>query len=206
MTELAPIALPEEEWRPGALGRLVPGVEAVVVDRDSGARLGAGETGELWLRGPALMAGYLGDEIATKATIDAQGWLHSGDLALFDEDGHLFVVDRLKELIKCRGYQVAPAQLEAELALHPAVADAAVVGRPDEEAGERPVAYVALRAPARPAEILAWLAGRVAPYKRPIEVVVVDEVPRNPTGKLLRRVLVERERAAGRSPVLGASA
>jgi acyl-CoA synthetase (AMP-forming)/AMP-acid ligase II len=208
MTELAPIALPEEEWRPGALGRLVPGVEAVVVDRDSGARLGAGETGELWLRGPALMAGYLGDEIATKATIDAQGWLHSGDLALFDEDGHLFVVDRLKELIKCRGYQVAPAQLEAELALHPAVADAAVVGRPDEEAGERPVAYVALRAPARPAEILAWLAGRVAPYKRPIEVVVVDEVPRNRTGKLLRRVLVEcdRERAAGRSPVFGASA
>ena len=100
------------------------------------------------------------------------------------------------------------AQLEAELALHPAVADAAVVGRPDEEAGERPVAYVALRAPARPAEILAWLAGRVASYKRPIEVVVVDEVPRNPTGKLLRRVLVERERerAAGRSPVLGASA
>jgi acyl-CoA synthetase (AMP-forming)/AMP-acid ligase II len=208
MTELAPIALPEEQWRPGSLGRLVPGVEAVVVDGDSGARLGAGETGELWLRGPALMAGYLGDETATKATIDAQGWLHSGDLALFDEDGHLFVVDRLKELIKCRGYQVAPAQLEAELALHPAVADAAVVGRPDEEAGERPVAYVALRAPARPAEILAWLAGRVAPYKRPIEVVVVDEVPRNPTGKLLRRVLVERERerAAGRSPVVGASA
>jgi acyl-CoA synthetase (AMP-forming)/AMP-acid ligase II len=205
MTELAPIALPEEEWCPGALGRLVPGVEAVVVDRDSGARLGAGETGELWLRGPALMAGYLGDETATKATIDAQGWLHSGDLALFDADGHLFVVDRLKELIKCRGYQVAPAQLEAELALHPAVADAAVVGRPDEEAGERPVAYVALRAPVRQAEILEWLAGRVAPYKRPIEVVVVDEVPRNPTGKLLRRVLVERERerVAGRSPFSG---
>jgi acyl-CoA synthetase (AMP-forming)/AMP-acid ligase II len=206
MTELAPIALPEEDWHPGSLGRLVPGIEAVVVDRDSGARLGAGETGELWLRGPALMAGYLGDETATKATIDAQGWLHSGDLALFDEDGHLFVVDRLKELIKCRGYQVAPAQLEAELALHPAVADAAVVGRPDEEAGERPVAYVVLRAPAQPREILEWLVGRVAPYKRPVEVVVVDEVPRNPTGKLLRRVLVERERAAGRSPVLGASA
>ena len=150
MTELAPIALPEEEWCPGALGRLVPGVEAVVVDVDSGARLGAGETGELWLRGPALMAGYLGDETATAATIDAQGWLHSGDLARFDEDDRLYVVDRLKELIKCRGYQVAPAQLEAELALHPAVADAAVVPRPDEEAGERPVAYVALRAPARP--------------------------------------------------------
>jgi acyl-CoA synthetase (AMP-forming)/AMP-acid ligase II len=205
MTELAPIALPEEDWHPGSLGRLVPGIEAVVVDRDSGVRLGAGEPGELWLRGPALMAGYLGDEAATTATIDAQGWLHSGDLALFDENGHLFVVDRLKELIKCRGYQVAPAQLEAELALHPAVTDAAVVGRPDEEAGERPVAYVALRSAARPREILEWLAGRVAPYKRPVEVVVVDEVPRNPTGKLLRRVLVERERdrAAGRPPLSG---
>jgi acyl-CoA synthetase (AMP-forming)/AMP-acid ligase II len=208
MTELAPIALPEEEWCPGSLGRLVPGVEAVVVDGDSGARLEAGETGELWLRGPALMAGYLGDETATAATIDAQGWLHSGDLARFDEEGRLFVVDRLKELIKCRGYQVAPAQLEAELALHPAVADAAVVPRPDEEAGERPVAYVALRAPARPRDLLDWLAPRVAPYKRPAEVVVVDEIPRNPTGKLLRRVLVERERdrAAGRSPTVGASA
>jgi acyl-CoA synthetase (AMP-forming)/AMP-acid ligase II len=194
MSELAPIALPEEEWCPGALGRLVPGVEAVVVDVDSGARLGAGETGELWLRGPALMAGYLGDETATAATIDAQGWLHSGDLACFDEEDRLFVVDRLKELIKCRGYQVAPAQLEAELALHPAVADAAVVPRPDEEAGERPVAYVALRAPVRPRDLLDWLAPRVAPYKRPAEVVVVDEIPRNPTGKLLRRVLVERER------------
>ena len=194
MTELAPIALPEEEWCPGALGRLVPGVEAIVVDVDSGARVGAGETGELWLRGPALMAGYLGDETATAATIDAQGWLHSGDLARFDDDDRLYVVDRLKELIKCRGYQVAPAQLEAELALHPAVADAAVVPRPDEEAGERPVAYVALRAPARPRELLDWLAPRVAPYKRLAEVIVVDEIPRNPTGKLLRRVLVERER------------
>jgi acyl-CoA synthetase (AMP-forming)/AMP-acid ligase II len=203
MTELAPIALPEEPWHPGSLGRLVPGIEAVVVDRDGGARLGAGETGELWLRGPALMAGYLGDETATAATIDPQGWLHTGDLARFDEEGRLFVVDRLKELIKCRGYQVAPAQLEAELALHPAVADAAVVPRPDEEAGERPVAYVALRAPARPREILEWLAPRVAPYKRPAEVVVVDEIPRNPTGKLLRRVLAarERERAAGGAPI-----
>jgi acyl-CoA synthetase (AMP-forming)/AMP-acid ligase II len=194
MTELAPIALPEEDGCPGSLGRLVPGVEAVVVDVESGARLGPGETGELWARGPALMAGYLDNETATAATIDAQGWLHTGDLARFDEEGRLFVVDRLKELIKCRGYQVAPAQLEGELAAHPAVADAAVVPRPDEEAGERPVAYVALRAPARPRELLDWLAPRVAPYKRPVEVVVVDKIPRNPTGKLLRRVLVERER------------
>jgi acyl-CoA synthetase (AMP-forming)/AMP-acid ligase II len=194
MSELGPVALPSEPLRPGALGRLVPGMEAVVVDRDDGARLGPGETGELWLRGPQLMDGYLGDPTATAATIDAQGWLHTGDLAQFDDDGYLYVVDRLKELIKCRGYQVAPAQLEAELVQHPAVADAAVVPRPDEEAGELPVAYVALRAPAAPAEIAAWLAERVAPYKRLADVIVVDEVPRNPTGKLLRRVLVERER------------
>jgi acyl-CoA synthetase (AMP-forming)/AMP-acid ligase II len=196
MTELGPIALPQEPLRPGSLGRLVPGLEAVVVDRESGAWQGAGETGELWLRSPQLMAGYLGDETATAATIDADGWLHTGDLAQFDADGYLYIVDRLKELIKCRGYQVAPAQLEAELTTHPAVADAAVVPRPDEEAGEVPVAYVALRASAEPGQIAEWVAGRVAPYKRLADVIVVDEVPRSPAGKLLRRMLVERERGA----------
>jgi acyl-CoA synthetase (AMP-forming)/AMP-acid ligase II len=201
MSEFGPIALPQEPLLPGSLGRLVPGMEAVVVDRDSGERLVAGATGELWLRGPQLMAGYLGDETSTAATIDRQGWLHTGDLGYFDADGRLFVVDRLKELIKCRGYQVAPAQVEAELALHPAVADAAVVPRPDDEAGEVPVAYVALREPAEPEQIGQWLAGRVAPYKRPAEIVIVDEVPRNATGKLLRRVLIERERA-GMAPVV----
>jgi len=141
------------------------------------------------------MRGYLGDDAATAATIDADGWLHSGDLGHFDADGNLFLVDRLEELIKCRGYQVAPAQLEAELMEHPAVGDAAVVGRPDEEAGEVPVAYVALRFSAAPEEIASWVGERVAPYKRLADVIVVDEVPRSPTGKLLRRVLVERERA-----------
>lgn len=196
MTELGPIALVDEPLRPGSLGRLVPGMEAVVVDRDSGAWLGAQETGELWVRGPQLMDGYLGDEAATAATIDPDGWLHTGDLAQFDDDGYLYVVDRIKELIKCRGYQVAPAQLEAELTAHPAVADAAVVPRPDEEAGEVPVAYVALRAAAEPGQIAEWVAGRVAPYKRLADVIVVDEIPRLPAGKLLRRVLIERERGA----------
>jgi acyl-CoA synthetase (AMP-forming)/AMP-acid ligase II len=142
------------------------------------------------------MRGYRDDEIATLATIDADGWLRTGDLVRFDADGNLFVVDRLKELIKVRGYHVAPAQLEAELVAHPAVADAAVVPRPDEESGEVPVAYVALGADADPAAIAAWVAERVAPYKRLAEVIVLDAIPRTPTGKLLRRVLVERERAA----------
>jgi acyl-CoA synthetase (AMP-forming)/AMP-acid ligase II len=194
MTEAAPLSLPAEPVRHGSVGRLVAGTEAVVVDPDSGAQLGAGRTGELWVRGPQLMRGYLGDEAATAATIDNDSWLHTGDLGHFDADGNLFLVDRLKELIKCRGYQVAPAQLEAELVSHPAVADAAVIPRPDEEAGEVPVAYVVLGAPAAPSAISEWMASRVAPYKRLADVIVVDEIPRAPTGKILRRVLVERER------------
>jgi acyl-CoA synthetase (AMP-forming)/AMP-acid ligase II len=194
MTEAAPLALPEEPVVHGSVGRLVPDTEAIVVDPDSGARLDPGRTGELWFRGPQVMRGYLSDAAATAATIDADGWLHSGDLGHFDAEGNLFLVDRLKELIKSRGYQVAPAQLEAELVAHPAVADAAVVGRPDEEAGEVPVAYVTLRACVAPGELAAWVAERVAPYKRLADVIVVDEIPRSPTGKLLRRVLVERER------------
>jgi acyl-coenzyme A synthetase/AMP-(fatty) acid ligase len=123
----------------------------------------------------------------------------------FDADGNLFVVDRLKELIKVRGYHVAPAQLEAELMSHPAVADAAVVPRPDDESGEVPIAYVVLRERVASGEIGAWIAGRVAPYKRLAEVVEIDEIPRMPTGKLLRRVLRERERVrTGSCVALGA--
>jgi acyl-CoA synthetase (AMP-forming)/AMP-acid ligase II len=206
MTESAPITLPCSPVRHGSVGPLAPGTEAVVVDPDSGALLGAGQAGELWIRGPQLMSGYLGDEAATRATIDPDGWLRTGDLVRFDDDGNLFVVDRLKELIKVRGYHVAPAQLEAELVLHPAVADAAVVPRPDQDAGEVPIAYVALRAEAEPAAIAAWVAERVAPYKRLADVIVVDEIPRAPTGKLLRRLLVERERAAPAAVGAGAAA
>jgi acyl-CoA synthetase (AMP-forming)/AMP-acid ligase II len=140
------------------------------------------------------MRGYLGDQAATAATIDPDGWLHSGDLVSFDRDGNLFVVDRLKEMIKCSGYQVAPAELEAELMTHPAVADAAVVPRPDPKAGQVPVAYVVLRQPADPAAISSWLAERVASYKRVWDVVVTDQIPRAPSGKILRCGLAERER------------
>jgi acyl-CoA synthetase (AMP-forming)/AMP-acid ligase II len=194
MTEGAPISLPSEPVCHGSSGLLAASTEAIVVDPDSGERVGAEETGELWIRGPQVMRGYLGNEVATLTAIDADGWLRSGDLVRFDEDGHLFVVDRLKELIKVRGYHVAPAQLEAELTAHPAVADAAVVPRPDEDSGEVPVAYVSLLEDVDPAALALWVAERVAPYKRLADVIVVDEVPRSPTGKLLRRVLVERER------------
>jgi len=197
MTEAAALITvgPLDAPRRGSVGRLVPNTEARIVDPESGADLGPGRTGELWVRGPQVMRGYRDRPEATAQTVDADGWLHSGDLCYLDEDGYLYVVDRLKELIKYKGYQVAPAELEHLLLTHPAVADAAVVPRPDPEAGEVPVAHVALRGPATAEELLAYVAERVAPYKRVRAVRLTDSVPRSPAGKLLRRVLVEAERA-----------
>jgi acyl-CoA synthetase (AMP-forming)/AMP-acid ligase II len=192
---VAPITDPRR-IRPGSVGLLVAGTEAKVVDPQSGAPLPPGEDGELWVRGPQLMAGYRDDPAASAATIDPDGWLHTGDLGHLDEDGSVFLVDRLKELIKVKGFQVSPAELEAVLCAHPAVADAAVVGVPDERAGELPKAFVVARGSADPDEVRAYVADRVAPYKRVHEIEQVDELPRSPTGKLLRRVLVERARAA----------
>ncbi|WP_433730396.1 AMP-binding protein [Actinoplanes sp. CA-051413] len=186
---------PLDAPRRGSVGRLVPGTEARIVDPGSHTDLAAGRTGELWVRGPQLMRGYRDDPAATARTIDVDGWLHTGDLCYFDQDGYLYVVDRLKELIKYKGYQVAPAELEHLLLTHPAVADAAVVARPDPDAGEVPVAYVALRGPATAEELLGYVAERVAPYKRLRAVRITESVPRSPAGKLLRRVLAEAERA-----------
>jgi acyl-CoA synthetase (AMP-forming)/AMP-acid ligase II len=197
MTEAACLITvgPMDAPRRGSVGRLVPNTEARIVDPESGAELGPGRTGELWIRGPQVMRGYRDRPEATVQTVDADGWLHTGDLCYLDEDGYLYVVDRLKELIKYKGYQVAPAELEHLLLTHPAVADAAVVPRPDPEAGEVPVAHVALRGQATAEELLAYVAERVAPYKRVRAVRITDSVPRSPSGKLLRRVLVEAERA-----------
>ena len=181
--------------RPGSAGLLVGGTEARVVEPRSGVTLPAGDDGELWVRGPQLMAGYRDDPDATAATIDADGWLHTGDLGHIDADGSIFLVDRIKELIKVRGFQVAPAELEAVLLTHPAVADAAVIGVPDEHDGERPKAFVVPRGPLDHEELRAHVAVRVAPYKRLGAIEEVDELPRSLTGKLLRRVLVERERS-----------
>jgi acyl-CoA synthetase (AMP-forming)/AMP-acid ligase II len=169
----------------GSAGRLCTGLEAVVVDPDTGSRLGPDEPGELWVRGPQVMTGYL----HSGGNPDADGWLHTGDLCRLDADGNVFVVDRLKELIKVAGYSVAPAEVERELAAHPAVADAAVVGRPDPHLGEVPVAFVALSAPVAAAELRTWLAGRLAEWKQPRAITVIERVPRTPVGKLLRRAL-----------------
>jgi len=135
------------------------------------------------------MAGYLGNTDATAATVDAEGWLHTGDVAHFDENGSLFVVDRIKELIKVKAYQVAPAELEAVLRGHPAVADAAVIGVPDERSGEVPKAFVVARAPVSADELTAHVAAHVAPYKQVREIAFIDAVPVSPSGKILRRLL-----------------
>ncbi|MDG6105111.1 AMP-binding protein [Dactylosporangium aurantiacum] len=181
--------------RRGSVGRPLPGTEVRVVDPGTGADLGPGRTGELWVRGPQLMRGYRGRPQETAATLDADGWLHTGDLGHVDDDGHVYVVDRLKELIKYRGQQVPPAELEQLLCTHPAVADAVVVPRPDPDAGEVPVAHVVLRSPVDAEELLRYVAERVAPFKRLAAVTVIPAVPRSPTGKPLRRLLAEAERA-----------
>jgi acyl-CoA synthetase (AMP-forming)/AMP-acid ligase II len=197
MTESSPVThvtpLDPARHRLGSIGPPVPSTECRIVDVDGGRELGPGEEGEVCVRGPQVMRGYLDDPEATAATVDADGWLHTGDVGRADEDGYVVLVDRVKELIKYKGYQVAPAELEAVLVEHPAVAEAAVVGRPDEEAGEVPKAFVALAGEATEEEIMAFVAERVAPYKKLRAVEVVDEIPKSPSGKILRRVLKERD-------------
>jgi 4-coumarate--CoA ligase len=195
MTEMSPVShlTPPGQFKPGSVGVTVPNTEMRIVDPVSGTDHPVGEDGELWVRGPQVMLGYLNNRSATESTLDAEGWLRTGDIGHVDEDGHVFVVDRLKELIKYKGFQVPPAELEALLLTHPAVADAAVIGSPDPEAGEVPSAYVALRpgAQATAEEIMAFVAGQVAPFKRIRYLTFLDAIPKSASGKILRRVLRE---------------
>jgi acyl-CoA synthetase (AMP-forming)/AMP-acid ligase II len=181
---------------PGTVGRVMPNTELRVVDPETGRDLGPGRPGELLARGPQVMAGYLHRPEATAAMVDPDGWLRTGDLGLVDGDGNVVIVDRLKELIKVSGHQVAPAELEALLATHPAVADAAVLGRADPDHGEVPVAVVVPRPGAEPdpEALVAWVAERVAPHKRLRAVRLADAIPRTPSGKLLRRALRDQDR------------
>jgi acyl-CoA synthetase (AMP-forming)/AMP-acid ligase II len=142
------------------------------------------------------MVGYLNNQEATDQCIDAEGWFHTGDIGYFDEDGYFYIVDRVKELIKYKGYQVPPAELEAILVGHPSIADAAVIPSPDEEAGEIPKAFVVLKEDISPEDIMAYVADNVAPHKKVRKVEIVDEIPKSASGKILRRVLVEKERAS----------
>jgi len=196
MTELSPVthAIADGEYRAGSVGTLVAGTEARLIDPETGRDAASGEPGEIWVRGPQVMKGYLGNPAATAATVDADGWLHTGDVAVIDADGHTFIVDRLKELIKYKGFQVPPAELEALLLTHPGVADAAVIGVPDEEAGEIPKAFV-VRAGAADLDatgVQAFVAEHVAHYKQVRVVEFVDSIPKSASGKILRRELRAR--------------
>jgi acyl-CoA synthetase (AMP-forming)/AMP-acid ligase II len=199
MTETSPAThiSPEDRAlnKPGSVGHCVPNTECKIVDSTSGDVLGAGAEGEICVRGPQVMKGYLNRPEATATTVDAQGWLHTGDVGYVDEDGQLFIVDRVKELIKYKGFQVAPAELEAILLAHPSVADAALIPSPDEEAGEIPKAFVVLRGEASAEELMSYVASRVAPHKKIRKLEFIEQIPRSASGKILRRVLVERERS-----------
>jgi acyl-CoA synthetase (AMP-forming)/AMP-acid ligase II len=197
LTETSPVTHmnPDEKGkdRPGSIGFLIPNTTAKIVHTETGEELGTDERGEVWIKGPQVMKGYLQNEEATAFTIDDEGWLHTGDIGYVDSDGYFFLVDRLKELIKYKGFQVPPAELEAVLISHPAVADAAVIGVPDEEAGELPKAYVVLSEDIDTDEILRYVAERVSPQKKVRLIEVIDEIPKSAAGKILRRVLKDRE-------------
>ena len=201
LTETSPVThtnARSKEIKITSVGTALPNTEYRIVDPGIGADAAEGELGEIWIRGPQVMKGYLNNPEATRDMLDSQGWLHTGDVGKTDEDGYLYVVDRLKELIKYKGFQVAPAELEAVVQSHPAVADAAVIPSPDEEAGEVPKAFVVRRegATVTAEEIMAHVAGHVAPHKKVRRVEFIDAIPKVPSGKILRRQLVERERAS----------
>ena len=180
-----------------SVGHVVPNTEFRIVDVGTSNDAEPGEKGELWIRGPQVMKGYLNNESATRDTIDDDGWLHTGDVAIVDEDEYTYIVDRVKELIKYKGYQVAPAELEAVLQSHEDIADAAVIPSPDEEAGEVPKAFIVRKQHARDLTgeaIMKFVAGQVAPYKKVRLVEFVDEIPKTASGKILRRDLVKQER------------
>ncbi len=184
---------------PGSIGPAAPNTEYRIVDVATGEDAPPDEAGELCIRGPQVMKGYLNNPQATAHTIDPDGWLHTGDVARVDEDGSLWIVDRIKELIKYKGYQIAPAELEAVLLAHPAIADAAVIPVRDEEAGEIPKAFVVASGSITPEEVAQFVAERVAPYKKVRAVEIIEEIPKSPSGKILRRVLIDRELTAAMS-------
>jgi acyl-CoA synthetase (AMP-forming)/AMP-acid ligase II len=195
MTEASPGThlIPERDQAvapAGSVGWLMPNTEDRLVAPETG--LDSDVEGEIWVRGPQVMAGYLNNPVATAETLTDDGWLKTGDIARRD-DGVYFIVDRLKELIKYKGYQVAPAELEALLLTYPDISDAAVVPIPHDAGGEAPKAFVVATADLDLDVLMTWVAERVAPYKRIRAVELIDQIPRSPSGKILRRVLRDRD-------------
>jgi long-chain acyl-CoA synthetase len=178
------------------VGLPIHDTEQKIVDIETGEReLGVGEEGELIVRGPQVMQGYWQAPEATAAAL-RNGWLYTGDIGWRDEEGYVTITDRKKELIKYKGFSIAPAQLEALLLEHPAVADVAVIAKASEEAGEVPKAFVVRRPGYENVsadDLMTWANGKLATYKNVREIAFIDAIPRNPSGKILRRVLKERE-------------
>jgi acyl-CoA synthetase (AMP-forming)/AMP-acid ligase II len=205
MTELSPVShtTPEVGYEPagagetpkGTVGYALPNTECRLIDPATGEDAAPGERGELWVRGPQVMKGYLNNPQATAATLDDEGWLHTGDVAIVDDAGRYTVVDRVKELIKYKGYQVAPAELEAVLLGNPEIADAAVIGVLDKDSGEElPKAFV-VRAPGSEItaeEVQAYAGERLAPHKKIRLVEFIEQVPKSAAGKILRKDLKSR--------------
>lgn len=204
MTELSPVShlTPRYESKPGSSGITLPNTQSRIVD-SVGRDLPPNCEGELWVKGPQVMMGYLNNSRATAETLDKDGWLHTGDLAMIDEDGYLTIVDRVKELIKYKGFQVAPAELEALIITHPAVADVAVIGTPDEEAGEVPKAYIVLANESKTQssaelaqiadDIKSYVLDNLAHYKAIHFIEWINAIPKSASGKILRRNLRDQQ-------------
>ncbi len=201
LTEASPLThanpLEEELAILESVGLRVSDQEERIVDIETGTKtLGPTEVGEVVLRGPHIMKGYWNAPEETERTL-RDGWLYTGDIGYFDENGYLYIVDRKKEMIKYKGFGIAPAELEATLFRHPAVADCAVIGKDDDEAGQIPKAFVVLKKGLAVAaeELIEFTRNHLAHYKQVREVEFVDAIPKNPSGKILRRLLLERERS-----------
>jgi acyl-CoA synthetase (AMP-forming)/AMP-acid ligase II len=204
LTETSPITNVNPLSRPklDSVGPPVSDTTEKVVSTETGKELLPGEAGELFIQGPQVMQGYWNQPEATAEALTADGWFRTGDICRFDEDGHVYVLDRKGDTINYKGYQVAPAELEAVLRQHPSVMDAAVIPKSDIVAGQIPKAFVVARPGQRPTtrDIIQFVEDRVAPHKRIREVEFVWEIPKAPTGEILRRELIERERAQSQEP------
>ena len=188
-TSLAVAVMPQGSRHPGSSGLLLPNVEVQLRCAESGRRVPDHERGEIYVHGPNIMQGYLNHPEASAECLDGEGWLRTGDIGYFDESGHLFVVDRVKELIKYKGFQVAPAEVEGVLLTHPKIADCAVIGVPDEEAGEIPKAFVVSREPVDLAELQEHCRVHLCHHKQIRQLESIEVIPRSPAGKILRRLL-----------------
>jgi len=200
MSELSPIGLgnSDDNIKSGTVGQAVSSTEVKIIDVESGEVLGVDQPGELLVRGPQVMKGYLNDPEKTATCLTEDGWLHTGDIATIDKDGFVTITDRMKELIKYKGFQIAPAELEAVLLTSEDVLDSCVIPVPDDEAGEVPRAYVVLQPNSKFTEqdVMDYVAERVTKYKRLTGgVKLVEAIPKTESGKLLRRKVIEMDQA-----------